>query len=282
MNASVESLNRRPTEWTIRRPNLKPKVNEEPLYYFFKDAAISMILSAFSGSIPEMERQFIHSMRQFQEFIKDPQLQKDVRAFIGQEGHHSNEHKTINQFFANAGLDMATIDRHMYKAMSKWKLNLSAKQQLAHTVCLEHFTGLLSDFALRKREDFADEFTNSTMLDIWTWHLIEEIEHKSVAFDLYAETVNEPIRLRLSMLYITAFFLGFNLYHTVRLLYQTGEYKKPKSILKGLNFLVGRRGMLALTLRDYFDFYRPNFHPWDHDNRNELEQWKARFIGDKY
>lgn len=282
MKVSFESLKKRPTEWKIRRPNLKPKVNEEPLYYFFKDPAISMILTAFSGSIPEMEKQFIHSMRQYQEFIQDPQLQKDVRAFIGQEGHHSNEHKTVNRYFSEAGFDMHSIDLHMKKLMTQWKLNLSAKQQLAHTVCLEHFTGLMADFGLRKRPELVEQADNDTMLDLWVWHLIEEAEHKSVAYDLYLANVNEPMRLRLTMLYITAFMLGFNAWHTARLLVQVGEHKNLKTLWNGTKFLVGRKGMLTMMFRDYLDFYRPSFHPWDHDNRQELEQWKARFIGNKY
>ncbi|WP_353142558.1 metal-dependent hydrolase [Acinetobacter pragensis] len=282
MNIHVESLERRPTEWNIRRPNLKPSVNEEPLYYFFNDPTISMILSAFSGSIPEMERQFIHSMRQYQDFIQDPQLQKDVRAFIGQEAHHSNEHKTINNYFEQAGLDMKTIDQHMKKVMNRWKLNLSAKQQLAHTVCLEHFTGLMADFGLRKRPDVVNQASNETMLSLWTWHLIEEAEHKSVAYDLYLETVDEPIRLRLTMLYITTFMLAFNGWHTTRLLIQINEHRNMKSLWNGAKFLFGKKGMVTSMFKDYLDFYRLDFHPWDHDNRKELEEWKTRFIGNKY
>jgi len=29
--------------------------------------------------------------------------------------------------------------------------------------------------------------------------------------------------------------------------------------------------------RTYFAWYRPGFHPWDVDNRAELEGWKAEY-----
>lgn len=35
----------------------------------------------------------------------------------------------------------------------------------------------------------------------------------------------------------------------------------------GLGWLWGRRGIFRPLVRDYLDFYRRDFHPWQHDNR---------------
>ena len=31
--------------------------------------------------------------------------------------------------------------------------------------------------------------------------------------------------------------------------------------------------------RVYFSNYRPTFHPWDHDNRPQIAEWKERYKG---
>lgn len=277
-------LERRPEELFVRRPGLQPQRSEEPLYYLYDNAAISLFFSAISASIPEMEKQFIHSMRNFQEYIRDARLQKEVKAFIGQEAHHSNEHKTLNRFLTDAGLDFSVIERQMQEAMTSWKMSSSPKQQLAFTVCMEHFTGLMADFGMRKRTDFMEHFSNETLRELWAWHLIEEAEHKSVAFDLYQETVDDPLRLRLrlTMIYVTWFMVYFNVASTWRLLRQTGEASNLRGLAKGIRFLAGRRGFLTTMMKGYLDFYRSGFHPWDHDNRTEIEGWKARHIAGKY
>ena len=45
-------------------------------------------MNALSTTFPDGERFFIDSVRNFQDQIKDPKLQKDIRAFIGQEANH--------------------------------------------------------------------------------------------------------------------------------------------------------------------------------------------------
>jgi predicted metal-dependent hydrolase len=31
--------------------------------------------------------------------------------------------------------------------------------------------------------------------------------------------------------------------------------------------------------RLYFSYYRPSFHPWDHDNSRFVAEWKQRYPG---
>lgn len=47
---------------------------------------------------------------------------------------------------------------------------------------IEHFTGLLGDWAMNSRGwDDGDP----VVADLFRWHLAEEVEHRNVAFDLY-------------------------------------------------------------------------------------------------
>lgn len=61
------------------------------------DKETSFFLDAFSGFLPLGERFFIKTVRHYQDQIKDPKLQEDVKKFIFQEARHSSQHKKLNE-----------------------------------------------------------------------------------------------------------------------------------------------------------------------------------------
>ena len=47
--------------------------------------------------------------------------------------------------------------------------------------------------------------------------------------------------------------------------------------LKGLNWMFGfgkNAGHFRRMLPEYFDFFRRDFHPWQHDNSAQIAEWK--------
>ena len=39
-------------------------------------------------------------------------------------------------------------------------------------------------------------------------------------------------------------------------------------------FFFGKDGLITSVMGAYLDFYREDFHPWDHDNRHLIDKWK--------
>ena len=74
-----------------------------PEFWYDNDPFKTLLLSALSGGFPAGEHFFIHSIRHFQDQIKDPELRQAVRAFIGQEAHHSKEHDVLNDLMIKHG-----------------------------------------------------------------------------------------------------------------------------------------------------------------------------------
>jgi uncharacterized protein len=77
------------------------------------------------------------------------------------------------------------------------------------------------------------------------------------------------------MLLTTAGFLGLVLYYQQRLLKADPLVLRGQGFGKFLDFMFGSPGLLPRLALPWFAYFRPAFHPWDHDNRHLLTQMKA-------
>lgn len=269
---------RRPHDLKVRRMDFEFS-EDIPEFWFDNDPLKTLLLSAMSGGFPEGERFFIDSVRHFQDRVTDPALREAIRAFIGQEGHHSKEHKTLNDFFTRRGLPIDKIDRNVGIFMSWMRKNLSPERQLAHTVAVEHFTAILSELYMLNPETLAR--MDPRMATIWAWHAVEEAEHKAVAFDVYKATVNDEWIRVTEMMAVTLLFVGFTSYDVWRLLRRTGHAGDLKMWARGLNEMWGVPGHFRKMIPAYLSFYRRGFHPDDIDATAKLAGIKRQFLGAK-
>src|SRR5690606_31086079 len=122
--------------------------------------------------------------------------------------------------------------------------------QLGATVALEHFTAILAHALLADPRHL--QGAEPQVAALWRWHAIEEIEHKAVAFDAF--------RLATGLLFrVVAGNMG-------DFLRQDGV-RGRRAALGSLNLLWRRPGLLRQVLSAYLAWFRPGFHPWDHDDR---------------
>jgi predicted metal-dependent hydrolase len=249
-----------------------------PTWWFDGDVFKTLLLMGLSCSFPEGERFFVRAVRQFQDRITDPVLRKQVRAFIGQEAHHGNEHQELNAFMASRGLPTAQVEARVKKGLAFEARILSPERQLAMTCALEHFTAMFAELLLKHPDFF--EGMDSRVLALWTWHAIEESEHKAVAFDVYQQAVGSHW-IRTSQMAITtltfAFFTGLHF----ATLYRAGDYKLGvRGIAKGLGYFFGPKGWLNRTLPRYLAYYRRDFHP-DRSDSSEAREHALRWLAEQ-
>ncbi|MDF1821629.1 MAG: metal-dependent hydrolase [Alcanivoracaceae bacterium] len=247
-----------------------------PDFWFRNNAFLSMFFTGFSATLPEGEDQFIYSVRLFQKKITNPVLKAQVRAFIGQEAHHSKEHDALNETLKKRGYPLGWIENRIRKLNRLMRKHQSPQKQLAGTVCGEHITALMSDYMLGKRPELLEQMAPA-MEKMWAWHAIEETEHKGVAFDVYDQLVGDRNLLRRTMMEVTFFFLILNTTHALALMRQTGQMKNWRMWREALGVL----GRMGRELRaDYMDFYRKDYHPWQHDNRDVLAAARKKYLGE--
>ena len=149
-------------------------------------------------------------------------------------------------------------------------------QQLSGTVAFEHLTAILADATFRNPNGL--EGADPRMAELWRWHALEETEHKSVAFDVFVAVGGRTMRRRISMAFVTVEFTQ-HVIRNMRLLLRDYEGSRVKLWGNGLKFLFGKQGALRGLMRPYLDFYKADFHPWDHDNRALVSSVMREFGG---
>ncbi len=241
---------------------------------WFGNQAISDLFHGLSVFFPLGEQHFIYTVRPFVDQIQDPDLKKEVEAFIKQEAYHSREHLRYNEILNELGYPAAKLEKLVKSRIGFVKKYFSKSRQLAGTCAAEHFTAILANALLSEPEVLAK--ADPRFAALWQWHAIEELEHKAVAFDVYQATCGTYFERVRSMFFVTLFFSYDIVVHTNEMMRTDGI--KPRDGWQEIGRVffkqtrVGRR-----VLSKYFDYYKPKFHPWQHDNRHFIEEWNERF-----
>lgn len=130
--------------------------------------------------------------------ITDEKLRQDVKAFVRQEAMHAQAHSSATEHYLQAhGIDTdeatAKIDwllrvvgadkpfgYELPKAFERQWLIL----RLGLVAAIEHMTCVLGEYIVNN-ESWAEMGADEMLLDLLKWHGAEEVEHRSVAFDVY-------------------------------------------------------------------------------------------------
>lgn len=262
----------------IEQLSIKPRKMNFPFeqvtqrFFFDNNALKSAFVAALSATFPAGEGEFIESVRRFRDKTNDPELLEQIRGFIGQEGHHSLQHKRFNQALRQLGFDAVKLESVFEKDLAYTIKNKSDRERLAYTVCFEHQTAILADYFFR--ETSALDGLDETIKDLILWHTVEEIEHKAVAFDLFMTCDGDRALLKKAQKEATRLFSWRISKYMVFLLWWARIFPGWKDIKGYASFMFGKKGLMTKLREPYRDFFREDFHPWDHQNLHLVDEWK--------
>lgn len=233
---------------------------------------VSQFFNTMSLFFPVGERFFIDAVRSYRDVVTDPDLKKAVTAFIGQEAMHGREHEELNELLEAAGVPAVAQEKFVYQLLKGVEKVTPKIFPLAATVALEHLTAILADSLLRHPE--TTEGSDERFVALWNWHALEETEHKAVAFDVYTTVMGKSLSgyvIRTSALVIaTAVFLAILYPYYVENVRRKGGLFNLKGWVTSFQYQWGRPGTLRHAIKPWLDWFKPGFHPWDHDNRHFL------------
>jgi predicted metal-dependent hydrolase len=154
--------------------------------------------------------------------------------------------------------------------LPRWMPKRDPLVQLSITVALEHFTAIMAYALLTDARPMPG--APPDVLRLWQWHAIEEIEHKSVAFDTFNAMTKEirPLRRWILRNYTMA-LISLQFWHAnfqrMADFFRQDEMNSVRTWLKVIHYLTVKPGILRKTFLPYLAYYRPGFHPWIHDDR---------------
>ncbi len=242
------------------------------------DVVATAVFNALSLTFPDGERMFMDAVRHYKHLCTG-KLLEDANAFIIQEAIHTREHVMLNKVMDGQNYPLDAI-----RANIKYRTQMAEKMgpmtMLAATIALEHFTALLGNAMLE--DGSLLEGAPDDVRRMWQWHALEETEHKAVAYDVFNVATagmgkwhRFSIRAR-AMFFITIQF-SLNITQYSSMLLAADGMNRTKATFKVLWFLFGKPGFFRTGWKGYWDWYKPSFHPWDHDNSAMLDKWRLVF-----
>ncbi|MFN3586070.1 MAG: metal-dependent hydrolase [Moraxellaceae bacterium] len=167
-----------------------------PLHWLPGDAFTSHFINEIHMILPAGEFWFCRVYKEALPEVTDPQLRDDVKGFIRQEAVHGRAHsEAIKNFLDAHGMETRSYLRGVEwlfgRLLDSKPLGISLPGPLARLwlrfrlgiiASIEHFTCILGKYVIEQR--YFDQ-GDPVMVDMLRWHGAEEIEHRSVAFDLY-------------------------------------------------------------------------------------------------
>jgi uncharacterized protein len=262
--------------------NLRFKFDSSiPRYWFGGSRARTAFFDSLSPFFVVGERFFVNSVKRQLPNVKDPELLKKARAFCGQEGVHQREHESYNAWLDSRGYPATQMDRWVARFMwlVSWSTVFVPRVRLAITCALEHFTAIGANRMLSDPRLLAD--ADPRMRAFWRWHAAEETEHKGVPYDVYLAVGGHYFERVIVMILTTLSFQTYAAFHLLRFLWVDGELFSRKT---WRDFARAATLMTASSQfrRDYFAYYRRDFHPWQLDNRHLLAEFEADLSTSEY
>jgi len=243
-----------------------------PRHWLANDAFKTRLFDAVQATFPDGERYFIRAVRAFRDQITDPALLKDVADFMRQEGQHGMVHTQYNERLKRQGIDIEAFTKHTKRVEELRMQRYSPEYNLALTASLEHFTAMMADLFFAERSMLAD--ADERVRAMFAWHAIEEMEHKSVAFDVMQKVAKVGYLKRcLAMSHATFSFTMYTLISPWFMLRMDGYNPREcmaiytKHMPWAFGTVLGR--LLPMIAR----YYRPGFHPTDIPTVHNYMDW---------
>ncbi|WP_455802875.1 metal-dependent hydrolase [Acinetobacter guillouiae] len=260
---------------------------EQVDHRFYMDAELaSAYFASLSIFLTRGEDLVIDTARYHRDFITDPLLKQRVTSLIGQEAIHSKMHEELNDAYLIRDLPVK-----LFRTWAGWAFEygferLPQPMKLSLMAGIERFTAVLAEYMMNHEEVFFRS-QDEKQRAIWMWHMLEESEHKDIAFDVFQELSNNYL------LRIAGFFPALI---TILVLISAASflvpfYRNPKNLISlrywkeipyNFRLIFGLKdGVYGSSFKHIFDYLRPDFHPNDHDTSEFLDYYKEKLLNPK-
>lgn len=239
----------------------------------------SYLLVGLSLLLPYLEPYLMRTMKEARKEIRDPKLRDDLERFSAQEGQHYQQHIRLNKALRlDAFPKLPALEEQLAADYKRFSREKSLRFNLAYAEGFEALTTATARFTFEKGPDPG---THPAVAALFSWHLVEELEHRTVAFDVYDHIYGDYLYRLTAGLYAQWHMASFIRRVSQHMLEAdpaaveraggaAGREQRKRRDLPEL-----RRGLLPKLLRTYSPRYRPHDIPFEPD----LEVMAAELSG---
>jgi len=151
----------------------------------------SHMINGASLTMPYLEPFLIATLREARGEIHEPAILEEVAGFVGQEGQHFRTHRRYNELLKKNGYpELAAVEEAMKRSYERMKHKRSLAFRLAYAAGFESMTLGVTDWLVGNRVELFGG-SDTRVASFVLWHMVEEVEHKRVAFDAYQAAVGK-------------------------------------------------------------------------------------------
>jgi len=234
--------------------------------------------NALALFLPILEKLVVLSIKKALKDNLSAKLKSEVESLVAQEAIHGAEFSRFNkklflQHYHN--MQPSQYSLGFFRLIAYLLNKISSTFHYSLSAAGEHFTAISADLFLRSPKWF--EGVPAPLSAIWRWHCIEEIEHKTVAYDVFqAKNGRYFIRI-LGMLLMTVVFILMYVKPIWQMMKEDKNHKKISFYLQAFQYYWGKNGLGRALFKPYLQYFKPSFHPSQQDNQVLIASWKDYF-----
>jgi predicted metal-dependent hydrolase len=233
------------------------------------DAFLTHWLNAYTLTIPDGENYIVKTLKTFLDELEDPELERSARGLIGQEMTHSRGHLRFFDVLRRQGFKLDTyLGFTRFISFRLLEPTATRIQRLAFVVGIERMNELFAEINLgsgKLRQ--ADPAVRA----LYEWHFAEEIEHKSVAFDVYQAVSGQRLWLAYGVTVCYLVNMAYLFLGCATFLRQDGQLFRWRVWKSAFRYFFSQERFLPRITRGCWQALRRGFHPSHSDNRQLAE-----------
>ncbi len=232
--------------------------------------AIAHLFNGLSLVKPYLEPYLAKSTLRAISHIDSPELAEDMRNFSAQESRHFECHRRLNEILKSNGYpEFARVEERMARSYKRL-LKKSLRAQLAYNAGFECMTNGFTNWMINKRTQlFAGGSPH--VVSFFLMHAVEEVEHKTVAYDAYMAYSGKYWPRAIGVLHGTFHVLGFALMGMFTGLKKDRQLGKPSSMFSAVRAI----GSMVVNVAPYL---LRALLPWHNPRCDQDPQWMKDWV----
>jgi hypothetical protein len=145
------------------------------------EVEMSYLMVGLSMILPYLEPYLVRESIAAQKLMDDPKLLHDMRQFSRQESQHYHQHALFNERIRQKYPQLESLEKKVKQDYERF----ARRGMRFNAAFAEGFESLTHPFVIFMWNSGMIRDMRGPLADMYAWHFLEEMEHRTVAYDAY-------------------------------------------------------------------------------------------------